>query len=210
MSTDSNVLFVGVFKFHGESYVPVDTFENNVKINKDTVSHLIDVSDNINEGNTYVLPFNSYKLMLMYHNTRVFVVICQEFYPNRCMHKCLSELIANNDSGKLSKDLLIRMARKYDEPDNVDKLYSLQKKVDVVKLTMTQNIDSALENVVKLETIEIQAENLMKESSFFRDKSRLLKNKMWWNNMKMRIYITLFVLTVLGVVIGIAVAMSST
>ncbi len=49
------------------------------------------------------------------------------------------------------------LAVKYDDIAKVDKLASVSRKVDSVKLVMQQNIDVALQNCVKLESIEKQA-----------------------------------------------------
>ena len=43
---------------------------------------------------------------------------------------------------------------KYDNLAEVDKLASVTKKVDAVKLVMQDNVDMALQNCVKLEAVE--------------------------------------------------------
>lgn len=50
-------------------------------------------------------------------------------------------------------DLLQKICRKYDDLAAVDKLSSVSQKVDSVKLVMQDNIDIALQNCVKLESI---------------------------------------------------------
>jgi hypothetical protein len=50
--------------------------------------------------------------------------------------------------------MLQKIAEKFDNLAEVDKLAAVSKKVDTVKLVMQENIDIALQNCVKLESIE--------------------------------------------------------
>ena len=50
--------------------------------------------------------------------------------------------------------LLQKICQKYDNLSEIDKLAAVTKKVDTVKLVMQENVDLALQNCVKLETIE--------------------------------------------------------
>lgn len=47
-----------------------------------------------------------------------------------------------------------RIAEKYDDVASVDKIAAVAKKVETVKLVMQENVDIALQNCVKLESIE--------------------------------------------------------
>jgi hypothetical protein len=51
-------------------------------------------------------------------------------------------------------------------------------------------------------------EELQQQAGVFKKNANELKNKMWWKNMKMRLIIATIVLVILGIIIGIAVAMS--
>lgn len=50
--------------------------------------------------------------------------------------------------------LLTKICEKYDNLNEIDKLASVSMKVDSIKLVMQDNVDLALQNCVKLETIE--------------------------------------------------------
>jgi hypothetical protein len=50
--------------------------------------------------------------------------------------------------------LLSKLCKKYDNLNEVDKLASVAMKVDSIKLVMQDNVDMALQNCVKLESIE--------------------------------------------------------
>ena len=80
--------------------------------------------------------------------------------------------------------MLQKICAKYDNLAEVDKLASVTRKVESVKLVMQENIDVALQNCVKLESIEKQAEELQQQAGVFKRNANELKNKMWWKNMK--------------------------
>lgn len=61
---------------------------------------------------------------------------------------------------KICSGMLLKICQKYDNLAEVDKLSSVAKKVDSVKLVMQENIDIALKNCVKLESIEKAAGNI--------------------------------------------------
>jgi hypothetical protein len=98
--------------------------------------------------------------------------------------------------------------QKYDNLAEVDKLAAVQKKVESVKLVMQENVDIALQNCVKLETIEKAAEELQQQAGVFKRNANELKKKMWWKNIKMKLIIATIILVILGIIIGVAVAMS--
>ena len=64
-------------------------------------------------------------------------------------------------------DLLSRICRKYDDLAAVDKLSSVSQKVESVKLVMQDNIDIALQNCVKLESIGKAAGKVTTSLFFF-------------------------------------------
>ena len=91
--------------------------------------------------------------------------------------------------------MLQKICAKYDNLAEVDKLASVTRKVESVKLVMQDNIDVALQNTVKLESIEKQAEELQQQAGVFKRNANELKNKMWWKNMKVMIVFGLIVMT---------------
>ena len=89
-----------------------------------------------------------------------------------------------------------------------EKINNLNSKIDGVKNTMSQNIDNSLKNIVKLDVLEQQSEDLSQQAAGFRDKSKQLKNKMWWKNMKMKIIVGSFVIVILLIIILVIVGES--
>lgn len=103
---------------------------------------------------------------------------------------------------RVHNQLLQTIAAKYDNVTEIDKISAVSKKVESVKLVMQDNIDLALQNCVKLESIEKAAgtrsssalisgillicilEELQQQAGVFKKNANELKKKMWWKNMK--------------------------
>lgn len=100
-----------------------------------------------------------------------------------------------------AKGALTSMCEKWDNVGAVDKLGATQAKVEAVKLQMQDNLQVALENCVKLEKIEQDAEELQASAGIFKAQAHSLKKKMWWKNLKMKLVIACIVVTILVVII---------
>jgi hypothetical protein len=92
--------------------------------------------------------------------------------------------------------------------DNKDKLAEVKYKVNQVRDIMHDNINLALENTTKLETIELKSEELQQSAGIFRKNASDLRKKMWWKNFKMKAAIFLIITSILAIVISIAVYVS--
>ena len=55
---------------------------------------------------------------------------------------------------KSASNLLLQTCQRFDNLAEVDKLAAISQKVESVKLVMQENVDLALQNCVKLESIE--------------------------------------------------------
>lgn len=82
--------------------------------------------------------------------------------------------------------------------ENVQKIFT---KLDEVKNVMHDNISKQLENMEKAETINSKAEELMYSSMEFNKKSKELKRKMCWKNIRMRVAIYGSLLLLLVIII---------
>lgn len=76
-------------------------------------------------------------------------------------------------------------------------------KVEEVKNVMHENIEKAVQNCVKLETIDRAAEDLMKEAGAFQINAKKLKNKLWWKNIKLWLIISCIIIIIIGIIIAI-------
>ena len=119
-------------------------------------------------------------------------MICKSNYPQRVAHAALEELQRQfmakaGDKASTAKEkaldkqcgsILLRICEKYDNLAEVDKLASVSRKVDTVKLVMQENVDLALQNCVKLESIEKAADDLQQQAGVFKRSAHDLKKKM--------------------------------
>jgi len=148
----------------------------------------------------------------------IYILIAQTSYPQRAAHACLEELQHQfitkcGDKATTAKDqqldktcvnLMSLLCKKYNNLSEVDVLANVKNKVDTVKLVMQENVDMALQNCVKLESIEKSAEELQQQAGVFKKNAKELKDKMWWKNMKMRLIIAFVVVVILIIVIVVA------
>lgn len=146
-------------------------------------------------------------------------------YPQRLVYDCVKELEtyydskynsnqikSNNNELSLNNNLLQifkKLYEKYNSPESIDKLYQVTNKINQVKDVMHENINTALENTVKLESIELKTEDLQKSAAIFRFSAKDLKNKMWWKNFKMKLIIFSIIAIILTIIISIAVTVSN-
>ncbi len=92
--------------------------------------------------------------------------------------------------------------------DNKNKVAEVKYKVNKVRDIMHDNINLALENTTKLETIELKSEELQQSAGIFKKNASELRKKMWWKNFKMKAAIFLIIASILAIVISIAVYVS--
>lgn len=225
MSSNQNIFFVGVARRDNGSGVVVGSFSYNTETDLAVVKQVLEQPNmNLQQGKHYSFAVAQMAWHLIQDDlSLIYILICQQNYPQRCAHGCLEELkvqfgqkvdphkattARDRAFDRTCATVFDKICRKYDNLAEVDKLAALAKKVDSVKLTMQENIDVALQNCVKLESIEAQAEELQQQAGVFKKSANELKNKMWWKNMKMWLIIGFIVLVILGIIIGVAVAES--
>ncbi len=139
---------------------------------------------------------------------KIVIAVTTHTYPRRVGVRLVEEIdihLLSNKSINLSK-----FYSKYNEFEKIDQLALTQGKVNQVKDVMHENINKILENQIKLESIDEKTEDLMQSAGIFAKTSKELKNKIWWRNFRVKLYIGLTVLTILGLIIGIAVGTSNT
>ena len=89
-----------------------------------------------------------------------------------------------------------------------NKVAEVKYKVNQVRDIMHDNINLALENTTKLETIELKSEELQQSAGIFKKNASDLRKKMWWKNFKMKAALFLIVASILSIIIAVAVYVS--
>ncbi len=164
-------------------------------------------SMNLDVRNYAVFEHDTKAFHVLIKPDKIFVMVTILAYPKRIGLQCLEEMDVHFISGKKTIDLK-KFCNKYNQIEKLDAISNVKAKVENTKSVMHENITKALENQVRLESIELESQELMQSAGIFSEKSKQLKNKMWWKNMRMKIMVGAFVLVVIGLIIGIAVGVS--
>jgi len=97
--------------------------------------------------------------------------------------------------------MLKALCDEFNDLNAIDKLASVQSKVDGVRTVMQSNIQSALKNTDKLEDIDEKAVVLAESANKFKNSSAGLKRNMRWRYIRMVSIMVLLVAAVLAVII---------
>jgi len=179
----------------------------------------------INPGVLSSFESNGYGYNLIANSQKIiFCVVSKLDYPKRLLMDCIKELEVQFNSkytiDKSAQDLkelqlnsqftniCKKIYDKYNNPESIDKLVQISNKVNQTKDVMHENISKSMDNLIKLETIELKSEELQQSAGIFRTSARDLKNKMWWKNFKIKLIIFSIVSIILIIIISVAVTVS--
>lgn len=84
-----------------------------------------------------------------------------------------------------------------------NKVNEVNQKLDKVKVIMHDNIDLALQNCAKLETMEIKSEELLQQAGIFKTSAKDIRNKLWWKNMRAKLLIAFVLFIIIGIITAI-------
>jgi len=85
-------------------------------------------------------------------------------------------------------------------PEEINKVAKVQTQVTEVKEIMMQNIEKVLDRGEKLELLVDKTENLRYQADQFQKGGKALRNKMWWQNIKMKLLVALIVCIVIVII----------
>jgi len=101
---------------------------------------------------SYSSPFTQIKIIAVTNESSITFPPSLEQFVSKVGDKASTAKDRSLD--KQCSGLMQKICQKYDNLAEVDKLASVARKVDTVKLVMQENVDAALQNCVKLESIE--------------------------------------------------------
>lgn len=178
---------------------------------------------NIRPGTLFSFEHNNYKYNLLANENKiVFCVITNLNYPSRLVFECTKELELefntkythvknykelqiNSDFTNICKNLYV----KFNNPESIDNLMKVSNKINQVKDIMHENISIALENTVKIDSIELKSEDLVQSAGILKKSVRELKNKLWWKNFKIKLIVFNIIAIVLTIIISVVVVSSN-
>mmetsp|Transcript_3566 Transcript_3566/g.10249 ORF Transcript_3566/g.10249 Transcript_3566/m.10249 type:complete len:249 (-) Transcript_3566:76-822(-) len=147
---------------------------------------------------------------------RVYIMITDADYPQRVSYLGLEELqskfldrtdgvdvdsVEEDGLNRRVKGTFKEVLQKYEQVEDFDQLAELHSKVDMVRMSMVENVQTALANADRVENLEASSERLNQDAKLFQDQSSELRRRMRCKNIKMYIVISLVVLTILLAVI---------
>jgi hypothetical protein len=175
----SNIYFMAVARFGDRSVV--------ASYCKDSKTSLDAVHSLLNDPSLSLRPGARYNVQgdfCVFHFTadsqnRVYILVSSLRFPERVAFACLNELqqefgrqwgdksllCAERALDKPCMKFLGNLCQKYNDPREVDVLRSVEGKLEVVKVTMQDNIKRVLENSVKLDDINKVRKRRASESS---------------------------------------------
>lgn len=218
-----NIHFVAVARLSFGNGIIMTSHSYNTETDLNAVKQVLEQPNmSLNPGKHYSFSVNNTQWHIIADDSALIYIMISKFnYPQRVAHAALEELQRSfmakaGDKASTAKDkaldktcgsILLRICEKYDNLAEVDKLASVSRKVDTVKLVMQENVDLALKNCVKLESIERAADDLQQQAGVFKRSAHDLKKKMWWKNIKMYLIIGFIVLAIVGIIAGVVAYM---
>lgn len=216
---EHNLYFLGVARVQGEGIV-IAQHSNDSNVELSGVTQVIEqptmnmqpgkhYSFNVGENQAWHLICDELGL--------IYILICVPSYKAKCAYLCLDELqrqfmhsvgekattAKTEQYSSHCRNMMTILCKKYNDLEKVDKMAAVAKKVENVKIVMQDNVDAALQNCVKLENIERQAEELQMQAGVFKKNANELKNKIRCKEIRLKLIIATCVLAVLGAIIGI-------
>jgi Synaptobrevin/Regulated-SNARE-like domain len=148
----------------------------------------------------------------------LYMAVTVKEYPQRLVFKMLTELRTQFEAthanefnsartaglSKKTKQMFTELAKRYESAGGGDKLASVSMQVEEVKGAMQNNINAVLKNQDNLESLLESSSNMRTDATTFQRSAVQAKNRFWWQNTRLMIYIVI-ALTVLGVVIALPI-----
>ncbi|KAJ1489501.1 synaptobrevin-domain-containing protein [Baffinella frigidus] len=145
----------------------------------------------------------------------MYIVFVEKHYPERVAFDMLRQVgkdfkdghseegkvATENSLSKAVKKWMAATSSKFDDVAAVDKVAGVQAQVDDVKMTMEDNVQQMLRQHEKLEDLEDKADTMRSEASKFKKGAGQLASRMWWQNARLCMIISVVVVIILLIII---------
>ncbi|KXZ50451.1 VAM2/VAMP72 protein [Gonium pectorale] len=180
----------------------------------------------VNPESKFTIACDRHTFNFLVHNGYTYLVVADEAYgrqiPFAFLERVRDEFEERYaDKARLSAALSLdrtfsprlknHMEYCMAHPEEISRIAAVQKKardaVNEVKDVMVENIEKVLERGEKIELLVDKTDELRNQAEQFQRKGRQLRNKMWWQNCRMKLLV-LFAVLLLGVIIFVLVCFS--
>ena len=160
------------------------------------------------ERNIISAKENKYYFSLFQPNI-VFIVYANEKYPERLIFTMFDEVrkekvlsMINEETKELNpngRQCLKQIIEKYQDKEKIDKIESIQKDINEVKIDIKENINKMVQSVEDVEKLEEIANDLKISSEDYHSSAEEIKKVTIWQNFKfwIIIFFAVFILIIL-------------
>ena len=146
------------------------------------------------ERNIISAKENKYYFTLFQPNI-VFIVYADGGYPEKLIFSMFDEVrnekvlsMINEETKELNpngRQSLKQIIEKYQDKEKIDKIASIQKVINEVKIEVKENINKMVENVKDVDSLEERSKELINSSTEYSDSSNEIRKITLWKNFKM-------------------------
>ena len=146
------------------------------------------------ERNIISAKENKYYFSLFQPNI-VFIVYADDKYPEKLIFTMFDEVrkekilsMINEETKELNpngRQSLKQIIEKYQDKEKIDKISSIQKNINEIKIEMKENLNKMAENVEDLETLEEKANELSNMSTEYEISSNEIRKINLWHSFKL-------------------------
>ncbi len=146
------------------------------------------------ERNIISAKENKYYFTLFQPNI-VFIVYADGGYPEKLIFAMFDEVrnekvlsMINEETKELNpngRQSLKQIIEKYQDKEKIDKIASIQKVINEVKIEVKENINKMVENVEDVDSLEERSKELINSSTEYSDSSNEIRKITLWKNFKM-------------------------
>ena len=109
-----------------------------------------------------------------------------------------------SDMCRQFKPLLVSNLQKASTESATGKVTEIRGTLDDIRDVMTENIERVIERNGRIESLVEQSEELDDVAQHFRSRAKTVRKKMWWDSVKMKVFLALGVAVLIVIVSMVA------